>query len=236
MTILGDILSNEIELLKRTGYANSIELKIYQAIVSAHLEIDAKLTILTGLINQVVNQFPPDDLVPVSARVVRPLTFTLDGKEIFMPQTIMNDVITAFEVTFSNLAGQTVPPPGGGAVTVSLVDSNGAPSALGSVVVGWPDGSHTDGSGFSVTPASPIGSAVGDASVKYDDTSSNSGTPNDISFTLDLTFANDPNAVSAAVNVSTIKTFPYPTGATGGTGGTGATGGTAPAPTGATGP
>lgn len=176
-------------------------------------------------IEQEVNS-PPADTTAVTARPSAPRTFSVTtGKEIHMPITIMNDVITAVEVNFFNLAQQPVSPPAGGAVTVTLVDDTGAASPLGTVAVGWPDGSHTDGSGFSITPSAPIGSAMGDATVNYDDTSNNAGTPNDISFPFAVTFGNDPNAVSAGPNVPNMRTFPFPTGgATGATGTGGATG------------
>jgi hypothetical protein len=175
------------------------------------------------VIEQEVNA-PPPDMVAVSAAAKVPRTFSITtGKEIRMPTTIMNDVITGVEVDFFNLAGQPVSPPAGGNVTVSLVDASGNASPLGTVAVGWPDGTHTDGSGFSITPSGPIGSALGDATVNYDDTSSNAGTQNDISFPFAITFGNDPNAVSAGTNVPNMKTFPFPStgGATGATGATG---------------
>ena len=92
---------------------------------------------------------------------------------------------------------------------MALVDATGAPSALGTAALGWPDGSGADGSKFSVSPNAPAGSSQGAATVKFDDQSTNAGTPNDISFTFDITFTNDPVAESAAVDLSQgVQTFP----------------------------
>lgn len=155
---------------------------------------------------------------PVKAEVVVPKTYDLKtGKELTVPQSVMNDVITAFNVVFKNLSGQPVSPPPGGTTTVALNDASGNPSTLGTAQLGKPDpnnpGSYTpqDGSCFSVIPNLPSGSAMGDAVVQFDDHSDSAGGPNDISFTFAISFTNDPTAESASVDTSNPpETFPLP--------------------------
>jgi hypothetical protein len=56
VTILSDILAAEIQILKYTGYANSIELKIFQAIQALSLDLEQKHDEEMALLNQILEQ------------------------------------------------------------------------------------------------------------------------------------------------------------------------------------
>ncbi len=154
-------------------------------------------------IEQELNAPAPDDDMPVSGHIIAPkYRDMITGKEVFMPQSLMNDLISTLPVEFDNLAGKPVPAPAAGAITVSLVDADGALSPLGTAVLA------ADGVSVDVIPASPPGSALGDATVVYDDVSGTADSPSDISFRYDVTFTDDPTATSAHVDSAHITTRP----------------------------
>jgi hypothetical protein len=71
MTILSDILALEVQILQRSGYGNSIELKVYQAIQALADDIEAKhieeMALLERILESVVGpetgSFNPQSVV-----------------------------------------------------------------------------------------------------------------------------------------------------------------------------
>ena len=152
-------------------------------------------------IEQDVNGGEPSSNDAVSVKFLTPIYYDFDtGEEVHMAQPLMNDVISAVLVEFDNVSGQPVAAPAAGAITLSVVDATGAVSPLATAAM------SADGTRVEITPASPKGSALGDITVMFDD----STTGSDFKTSADFTMTNDAAAATVRLRTDDITTTPMP--------------------------
>lgn len=199
MTILAEILADQIELLKRSGFQQSIEIEILKALMLLSQDLDTKDAQNKDLLNQILNQFLTPDLTPVSLRFVVIRTRNIQtGEWTNMPQSLINDQISNIPLEFDNLAGQKVAPPAGTLSFTVTDDATSTPSTTVTVALG------ADGSSVDVTPVPADGTNLNPGFTISAVDSAGAG----FNATLDCNFTNDPNAANAHFVTTGITTRP----------------------------